>query len=78
VATHTLAKLENISKPALEKHIADTFHNNNSKSTIAEHSHNSKHLIFLDQSIILTLSPYYSSHIIREALKIEKHPNNFN
>jgi hypothetical protein len=24
------------------------------------------------------LAPYYSSHVIREALEIEQHPNNFN
>jgi hypothetical protein len=65
-------------KTRLKEHIADTLHNHISKSTIAEHSHTSKHLICFDQAKILASTPYYSSRIIHEALEIEKHPNNFN
>jgi predicted GIY-YIG superfamily endonuclease len=64
-------------KARLKEHIADTFHNQISKSAIAEHSFNSKHLICFDQTKILAFASHYSSHIIREALKIEKHPKNF-
>jgi hypothetical protein len=60
------------------KRSADTTHNHISKSTIVEHSFNSKHLICFDQTKILASAPYYTSRIIREALEIEKHPDNFN
>jgi len=65
-------------KTRLKEHIANTFDNHISKSTIAEHSQNSKHLIYFDQAKILASTPYYSSCTIREALETEKHPNNFN
>jgi hypothetical protein len=64
-------------KAQLKEHIVDTTYNRISKSTIVEHSHNSKHLIFFDQTKILASAPHYSSHLIWEALEIEKHPNNF-
>jgi predicted GIY-YIG superfamily endonuclease len=65
-------------KARLKEHIVDTTHNHISKSVIVEHSHKSKHLICFDQTKILASTPYYTSHIIREALEIEKHPDNFN
>jgi hypothetical protein len=65
-------------KARLKEHIVDTTHNRISKSAIVEHSFKSKHLIFFDQTKILAPTPHYSSHLIREALEIEKHPNNFN
>jgi hypothetical protein len=65
-------------KSHLKEHIADTTHNHISKSVIVEHSFKSKHLICFDKTRILASAPYYSSHVIREALEIEKHPNNFN
>jgi hypothetical protein len=65
-------------KARLKEHIVDTTHNRISKSVIVEHSFNSKHLIFFDQTKILASTPHYSSRLIREALEIEKHPNNFN
>jgi hypothetical protein len=45
----------------LKEHIVDTTHNRISKSTISEHSFNSKHLIFFDQTKILASTPHYSS-----------------
>jgi hypothetical protein len=65
-------------KARLKEHIVDTTHNQISKSTIIKHSFKSKHLIFFDQTKILAPTPHYSSRLIREALEIEKHPNNFN
>jgi hypothetical protein len=63
-------------KSHLKEHIVDTYHNHISKSTIAKHSHNSKHLICFDKTKILASTPFYPSCIIREVLEIEKHPNN--
>jgi len=65
-------------KSHLKENIANTIHNILSKSVIIEHSFKSKHLICFDKTKILALAPYYSSHVIREALEIEQHPNNFN
>jgi len=65
-------------KACLKQHIVDTFHNRISKLTIDKHSHNSKYLICFDQTKIIGSTLYHSSHIIHEALEIEKHPNNFN
>jgi hypothetical protein len=65
-------------KACLKEHIVDTTHNRISKSTILEHSFNSKHLICFDQTKILASTPHYSSRLIKESLEIQKHPNNFN
>jgi hypothetical protein len=65
-------------KAHLKELLVDTLQNQISKSTIVEHSFNSKHLICFDQTKILASSPHHSSHTIRESLEIEKHPNNFN
>jgi hypothetical protein len=65
-------------KDHLKEHIVDTTHNRIFKSPIVEHSFKSKHLIFFDQTKIISLAPYYSSWLIQEALEIEKNPNNFN
>jgi hypothetical protein len=65
-------------KARLKEHITVTTHNHISKSTIVEHSFNSKHLIHFEETIILTSTTYYSSQVIHKILEIEKHPNNFN
>ena len=62
----------------IKEHIADTNHNCIAKSALAEHSSKSKHLIHFDQTQILARDPYYSTRLIREALEIEKNPNNLN
>jgi len=62
----------------LKEHMADTHHNRISKSAIAEHSFNSKHLTCFDQSRLLASTSHYLSKLIREALEIEKNANNFN
>jgi hypothetical protein len=56
----------------------DTTHNRISKLVIVEHFFKFKHLIFFDQTKIIASIAYYASCPIREALEIEKHPNNFN
>ena len=65
-------------KTQLEEHMEDTGHNWIAKSAISEHYHSTGHLICFDKSKIISLVPFHSSRIIREALEIEKHPNNFN
>ena len=62
----------------IKEQIVDTNHNHISKSSIAEHSSKSKHLIHFDQTQILAGDPYYSTRLMREALEIEKNPNNLN
>jgi hypothetical protein len=65
-------------KACLKEHIANTTHNNISKSVIVEHSFKYKHLIFFDQTKMLASTPYHTSCVIREALEIKKHLDNFN
>jgi hypothetical protein len=65
-------------KSRLKEHIVDTNHNRITKSAIVQHSFKSKHLICFDQTKILASTPHYPSRIIREALEIEKHLDNFN
>jgi len=65
-------------KSRLKEHISVTTYNQISKLAIIEHSFTSKHLIFFDEKKILALTPHYSSCLIREAIEIKKHPNNFN
>ena len=65
-------------KSHLKEHIVETNHNLITKSMIYEHSYKSKHLICFDQTKIIASTPHYPSHIIREALKIQKHLDNFN
>ena len=62
----------------LKENIVDTNHNWVNKYAIVENSLNSKHHICFDQTKILASTSHYSSRLIREAIEIEKHPNNFN
>ena len=62
----------------LKEHIVDTNHNQVNKSAIVEHSFKSKHHICFNQTNIISSTSHYSSRLIREAILIEKHPNNFN
>ena len=62
----------------LKEYITNTNHNQVNKSAIVEHSFKSKHHICFDQTKILASTSHYSSRLIREAIEIEKHPNNFN
>lgn len=63
---------------SLKKHIIDTNHNHITKYSIIEHSSKSKHLIHFDQTKNLARDPYYSTHLIIEALEIKKNPNSVN
>jgi len=65
-------------KFCMKEHIVDTTHSDISKLVITKHSFKSKHIIFFYQTKILASSPHYSSHLIWEALEIEKHHNIFN
>ena len=61
-----------------KKHIANTNHNRIKNSVIAEYSCKCKHQIFFDQTKILASTSHYWASLIREAIKYEKNPNNFN
>lgn len=65
-------------KTHLKEHMDDTYHNWIIIFVIVKHSHNTKHLICFNKSKILTSVPLHSNRVIKEALEIEKHPNNFN
>ena len=65
-------------RTSLKEHIADTNHNQVNKSAIVEHSFKYKHRICFDQTKIIASTSHYSSRLIREAIKIENHHNNFN
>jgi hypothetical protein len=65
-------------KVCLKEDIVDTTHNRISKLVIVEHSSKSKHLICFKKTKILASAAHYSTRLIREALEIEKHLNNFN
>ena len=76
--TSYIGKTSRSFEERIKEHIEDTNHNHIAKSTIIEHSSKSKHLIHFDQNQLLARDPYYSTCLIREALKIEKNPNNLN
>ena len=65
-------------KNKIKEHIIETNHNHFNTHDIVAHSHNFKHLLSYDQANVLSYTTHNSSHLTKEALEIEKHPNNFN
>ena len=59
----------------LKEHIRYTKLNQTDKSALAEHSHNTKHLIDFDTTKILNKEKNYYKRIIRESIEIYKHKN---
>ena len=62
----------------LKEHNADITHNRAKQSALAEHSVASKHHISLENAKVIINIEHYTMRRIREAIEIEKHPNNLN
>ena len=62
----------------LKEHSADLRHERIKNSAIAEHSHNTKHHICLENSKALAIVPNYYNRKICEDIEIEKCVRNFN
>ena len=67
----TRNKLNHLSQQTYNSHVIKS-------STIVEHSYNTKHQICLEKSKLLATIPHHFKRKIREALEIEKYPNNKN
>ena len=62
----------------LKEHCADIFHGLSKTSAIAEHSQDTNHHICIEDAKIIATEDHYNKRRIREAIEIEKHPQNLN
>ena len=62
----------------LKEHCADIFHGQSKTPAIAEHSQDTNHHICREYSKVIAIEDHYNRRRIREAIKIEKHPQNIN
>jgi hypothetical protein len=65
-------------KVRLKEHCADIIYDRTKKYSVAEHSHKSNHQICIEDAKVIAMEDHYNKRHIREALEIEKHPQNFN
>ena len=65
-------------KTRLKEHGVDIQHCRIKNPVIAQHSCNTKHHICLEKAEALATIPHHFKRKIREALEIEKYPNNLN
>ena len=62
----------------LKEHYADIFYGQSKTSAIAEHSQNTNHQICIEYAKVIAMEYHYNKRRIREAIEIEKHPQNIN
>lgn len=63
----------------IKEHIADVKHRRSLKSAVCEHMLDKpNHYLRFDQARILATEKRYVPRMLREAIEIQKHPNNFN
>jgi hypothetical protein len=62
----------------IQEHAADIKHNRTRPSALAEHSDKTKHHICIEETKILARIDHYHNRKFREAIEIEKQPNNLN
>jgi len=62
----------------IQEHAADIKHNRTHPSALAEHSDKTKHHICIEETKILAKIDHYHNRKFREAIEIEKQPNNLN
>jgi hypothetical protein len=62
----------------IQEHVVDIKHNRTCPSTLAEHSDKTKLHICIEEAKILAKVDHYHNRKFREAIEIEKQPNNLN
>ena len=62
----------------LKEHCANIFHGRSKTSAIAEYSQNTNHHICIEDAKVIAMEYHYNKRRIREAIDIEKHPQNIN
>ena len=62
----------------IKEHEEDIRKERTRTSALAEHSHKTKHHVFLEDTKILAKEDHYYKRCLIEALEIIKHPNNMN
>jgi hypothetical protein len=62
----------------IQEHVVDIKHNRTRPSALAEHSDKTKHHICIEEAKILAKVDHYHNRKFREAIEIEKQPNNLN
>ena len=65
-------------KVRLKEQCLDILYNIIKILAVVEHSIKSNHYIWVEHAKVIAIKEYYSKRHIREAMEIEKLPNNFN
>lgn len=61
-----------------QEHISDCKHRRTAQSALAEHVATTGHTINFNETTVVARIPHFRHRLIREAIEIEKHSNNFN
>jgi len=62
----------------IHEHVADIKHGRTCSSALAEHADKSRHHIYIEEAQVVAKVSHFHHRKLREALEIEKRPNNLN